>query len=251
MALGHLEDSGGCLKERCHIGRTLGCPARLRQSAAANYKVTPSQRSIVDLTSLSSICQASTTPPNTLSQQHHAPICELQPLNPSPKLIISPDLPPDPPRGQPPPHTHNNNNPAPPTAPPTPPSTRRRRPSLRLAHRHRAGSPGCSHRQHRPWVARSPVRSSDTESATCSLVDEASRQLRCLLPRQSTPTRLGRLLETATFPPKVSFGIDLWVDVRWLIADFTKCLEATNGDMQSCGYYLEALKACQAAARQY
>nr|ODN78127.1 hypothetical protein L203_06207 [Cryptococcus depauperatus CBS 7841]ODN94888.1 hypothetical protein L204_04228 [Cryptococcus depauperatus CBS 7855] len=23
--------------------------------------------------------------------------------------------------------------------------------------------------------------------------------------------------------------------------DFTKCLEATNGDMQSCGYYLEAL----------
>ncbi|WVQ76545.1 hypothetical protein IAR50_006215 [Cryptococcus sp. DSM 104548] len=33
--------------------------------------------------------------------------------------------------------------------------------------------------------------------------------------------------------------------------DFTKCLEATNGDMQSCGYYLEALKACQAAARPY
>ncbi|UOH81204.1 hypothetical protein LQV05_003871 [Cryptococcus neoformans] len=36
-----------------------------------------------------------------------------------------------------------------------------------------------------------------------------------------------------------------------LILDFTKCLEATNGDMQSCGYYLEALKACQAAARPY
>lgn len=33
--------------------------------------------------------------------------------------------------------------------------------------------------------------------------------------------------------------------------DFTKCLEATGGDMQSCGYYLEALKACQAAARPY
>ncbi|KAK4686401.1 hypothetical protein P7C73_g3727, partial [Tremellales sp. Uapishka_1] len=33
--------------------------------------------------------------------------------------------------------------------------------------------------------------------------------------------------------------------------DFTKCLEATNGDMTSCGYYLEALKACQAAARPY
>lgn len=25
------------------------------------------------------------------------------------------------------------------------------------------------------------------------------------------------------------------------IADFTKCLEATNGDMTSCNYYLEAL----------
>ncbi|WOO80890.1 Mitochondrial intermembrane space cysteine motif-containing protein MIX17 [Vanrija pseudolonga] len=33
--------------------------------------------------------------------------------------------------------------------------------------------------------------------------------------------------------------------------DFTKCLEATNGDMNSCSYYLEALKACQAAARPY
>ncbi|CAD6576920.1 MAG: hypothetical protein TREMPRED_001801 [Tremellales sp. Tagirdzhanova-0007] len=33
--------------------------------------------------------------------------------------------------------------------------------------------------------------------------------------------------------------------------DFTKCLEATNGDMGSCGYYLEALKACQAAAKPY
>jgi hypothetical protein len=33
--------------------------------------------------------------------------------------------------------------------------------------------------------------------------------------------------------------------------DFTKCLEATNGDMSSCSYYLEALKACQAAAKPY
>ncbi|TXT13616.1 hypothetical protein VHUM_00983 [Vanrija humicola] len=33
--------------------------------------------------------------------------------------------------------------------------------------------------------------------------------------------------------------------------DFTKCLEATNGDMNSCSYYLEALKACQSAARPY
>jgi hypothetical protein len=51
--------------------------------------------------------------------------------------------------------------------------------------------------------------------------------------------------------------------------DFTKCLEATGGDMTSCGYYLEALstsslplqfnlvcadmtiEACQAAAKPY
>ncbi|EJT53074.1 hypothetical protein A1Q2_03408 [Trichosporon asahii var. asahii CBS 8904] len=33
--------------------------------------------------------------------------------------------------------------------------------------------------------------------------------------------------------------------------DFTRCLEATNGDMTSCNYYLEALKACQAAAKPY
>ncbi|GHJ89098.1 hypothetical protein NliqN6_5500 [Naganishia liquefaciens] len=32
--------------------------------------------------------------------------------------------------------------------------------------------------------------------------------------------------------------------------DFTKCLDATN-DFQSCSYYLEALKACQAAAARY
>lgn len=33
--------------------------------------------------------------------------------------------------------------------------------------------------------------------------------------------------------------------------DFTRCLEATNGDMTSCNYYLEALKACQAAAKPF
>lgn len=36
-----------------------------------------------------------------------------------------------------------------------------------------------------------------------------------------------------------------------LFSDFTKCLEATSGDMNSCSYYLEALKACQAAAKPY
>lgn len=30
---------------------------------------------------------------------------------------------------------------------------------------------------------------------------------------------------------------------------FTDCLAATKGDMQSCSYYLEQLKACQAAMR--
>ena len=32
--------------------------------------------------------------------------------------------------------------------------------------------------------------------------------------------------------------------------DFLQCLEKTN-DMISCSYYLEQLKACQAAARPY
>lgn len=32
---------------------------------------------------------------------------------------------------------------------------------------------------------------------------------------------------------------------------FTRCLEENGGDMQVCGYYLQQLKACQEAARQY
>ncbi|WPK23944.1 hypothetical protein PUMCH_001194 [Australozyma saopauloensis] len=32
---------------------------------------------------------------------------------------------------------------------------------------------------------------------------------------------------------------------------FTRCLEENGGDMQICGYYLQQLKACQEAARQY
>lgn len=32
---------------------------------------------------------------------------------------------------------------------------------------------------------------------------------------------------------------------------FTKCLEDNGGDMQVCSYYLQQLKACQEAARQY
>ena len=32
---------------------------------------------------------------------------------------------------------------------------------------------------------------------------------------------------------------------------FTKCLDENSGNMQICGWYLENLKACQAAASQY
>jgi len=32
---------------------------------------------------------------------------------------------------------------------------------------------------------------------------------------------------------------------------FTKCLDEQGGNMQICGWYLEQLKACQAAASQY
>lgn len=37
------------------------------------------------------------------------------------------------------------------------------------------------------------------------------------------------------------------VDAR----SFTRCLEENNGNMQVCDYYLQQLKACQEAARQY
>lgn len=32
---------------------------------------------------------------------------------------------------------------------------------------------------------------------------------------------------------------------------FTKCLDDNGGNMQICNWYLEQLKACQAAASQY
>jgi len=34
-------------------------------------------------------------------------------------------------------------------------------------------------------------------------------------------------------------------------AQFTKCMDEQGGNMQICGWYLEQLKACQAAASQY
>lgn len=33
--------------------------------------------------------------------------------------------------------------------------------------------------------------------------------------------------------------------------NFTKCMDDNSGNMQICGWYLEQLKACQAAASQY
>ena len=33
--------------------------------------------------------------------------------------------------------------------------------------------------------------------------------------------------------------------------NFTKCMDENGGNMQICGWYLEQLKACQAAASQY
>lgn len=44
----------------------------------------------------------------------------------------------------------------------------------------------------------------------------------------------------SSFPPAFSVVFARW-SLIVSILDFTKCLEATNGDMQSCGYYLEAL----------
>jgi hypothetical protein len=32
---------------------------------------------------------------------------------------------------------------------------------------------------------------------------------------------------------------------------FTQCLDATNNDMSSCSYYLDALRECQRIAAQY
>nr|EAQ71076.1 hypothetical protein MGCH7_ch7g483 [Pyricularia oryzae 70-15] len=33
--------------------------------------------------------------------------------------------------------------------------------------------------------------------------------------------------------------------------NFTKCMDDNNGNMQICNWYLEQLKACQAASTQY
>ena len=33
--------------------------------------------------------------------------------------------------------------------------------------------------------------------------------------------------------------------------DFTKCMDEQGGNMQICNWYLEQLKACQAAAKPY
>lgn len=35
------------------------------------------------------------------------------------------------------------------------------------------------------------------------------------------------------------------------LADFLRCLDATGNNMESCSFYLEQLKQCQAAASRY
>ncbi|KAG9095670.1 hypothetical protein FRC06_009545 [Ceratobasidium sp. 370] len=40
-----------------------------------------------------------------------------------------------------------------------------------------------------------------------------------------------------------------WVKLTRVYVEFTKCME--TGDINTCGWYLEQLKACQAAARPY
>ena len=42
-------------------------------------------------------------------------------------------------------------------------------------------------------------------------------------------------------PAKGTYFFLVFCLVAMLMVDFTKCLEATGGDMTSCGYYLEAL----------
>ena len=59
----------------------------------------------------------------------------------------------------------------------------------------------------------------------------------------SMPLRLKLKRVIVGSQPKVRLGCwerDAGRIADWWV-DFTKCLEATNGDMGSCGYYLEAL----------
>ena len=35
------------------------------------------------------------------------------------------------------------------------------------------------------------------------------------------------------------------------VKNFTKCMDENNGNMTICGWYLDQLKACQTAAKQY
>lgn len=50
----------------------------------------------------------------------------------------------------------------------------------------------------------------------------------------------------ADYPQQQATGINCDVQSK----EFLTCLEKTN-DVNSCSYYLEQLKACQAAARPY
>ncbi|ORY22571.1 hypothetical protein BCR39DRAFT_562279 [Naematelia encephala] len=64
----------------------------------------------------------------------------------------------------------------------------------------------------------------------------------------------GRPVDAATAPPPEQYAQQVREQTGscdQTAKDFTKCLDATGGDMGGCAYYLDALKACQAAAKNY
>ncbi|KAI0173631.1 hypothetical protein GGR52DRAFT_543828 [Hypoxylon sp. FL1284] len=53
-------------------------------------------------------------------------------------------------------------------------------------------------------------------------------------------------------PPQASPQQNQWGNnCAGATQSFTKCMDDNSGNMQICGWYLEQLKACQAAASQY
>jgi hypothetical protein len=65
--------------------------------------------------------------------------------------------------------------------------------------------------------------------------------------------------ETQQAPPQTqSMNNSLYQSNAWAnpacetdVHNFRKCMDDNKGDLSICGWYLDQLKACQAAARQY
>ncbi|CDO92999.1 unnamed protein product [Kluyveromyces dobzhanskii CBS 2104] len=64
-------------------------------------------------------------------------------------------------------------------------------------------------------------------------------------PAEQQQQQVAAPLQADTFQNQQASHCD--VDAR----NFTRCLEDNSGNMQTCEYYLQQLKACQEAARQY